>query len=588
MTDYASLYPNYTPTCSQGVPLCDQLDAGSLDVCSELNNDWMSTDSLTWATVLASILAAIMCVAIGANDAANAWATAVGSGALPIRFAVILGGFMEWAGAMALGFGVAKTVTKGTAKVVEPECFACGYCDSKMTMYATGMFAALMAASLFLALSTFSSLPVSTTHAIIGSVVGATVTTVGFDCLSWKWEGGLGGIIGSWFISPVLSGTLAVIVYFFTKYTMIYPPAFFPEALRNPRRNALVLQPIIAGLHTFIIVYMTMLKTPQTKKEAEWVQLVPAAVCALFVGVCFALFTYYRQRRSLPSVWAKENEERKARGEEAVGQLGRGEFKKPDNKILAFFWNNDPFFRIPNFLSCCKKSTETDDSDSTEMEVVATDNENNEEAGPSTSKAVAKVDESKLDKFELREKEKAEKLLTLPMDVQDAHYCFRALLIYNAIWDAFAHGANDTGNATGALAGVLNVYENGQDSCGKGDTPVYVMAAAGLFMFIGITFLGQFVIKTIGSKLAFIDYHIGFCVEMASTIAVIIATYSDLPVSTTHCQVGAIIFTGIVSDIKSVQWKWFGAVSAGWLLTVPLAALISAAFTAMLREAVIN
>lgn len=255
-------------------------------------------------------------------------------------------------------------------------------------------------------------------------------------------------------------------------------------------------------------------------------------------------------------------------------ELKRGEFAKPSNPFFAFLWNNEPFFQIPSCLSACSKD---DDDEDDEVEMIE---------GNTNTSDMLEAGEKKLTKEQQFELKKEQELLDSPLVVQDAHYCFRALLIYNAVWDSFAHGANDTGNATGAFAGAYNVYTGGDEMCDKGDTPVYVMAIAGAIMFVGIVSMGQFVIKTIGSNLAFIDYHIGFCVEMASTIAVILASILKLPVSTTHCQVGAIVFIGIVSDRAGVNWKWFGAVSAGWLLTVPISALISAAFTAMFREAV--
>ena len=155
----------------------------------------------------------------GANDSANAWASSVGSGAISLRAAVVLGGFGEWLGATLLGYGVSDTIKKGVADTNDPDCWACGYCDSGMAAYTMGMMSALMAASFFLILATFAKMPVSTTHAIVAGVLGMTLVGKegmnGFGCLSWISEGkpfpfnffgGLSGIIASWVISPVLSG----------------------------------------------------------------------------------------------------------------------------------------------------------------------------------------------------------------------------------------------------------------------------------------------------------------------------------------------------------------------------------------------
>merc|ERR1719258_441741 len=101
---------------------------------------------MTWVIALAAIFGLLMAFGIGANDAANSWGTTVGSGALGLRFAILLGGVMELAGAMSIGYGVAKTI-KGVASVTDPNCFACGYCNSEMGQYSVAMFSALIGAS---------------------------------------------------------------------------------------------------------------------------------------------------------------------------------------------------------------------------------------------------------------------------------------------------------------------------------------------------------------------------------------------------------------------------------------------------------
>ncbi len=114
---------------------------------------------------VATVVAALMCFMIGANDSANAWGSSVGSKAISLQGAVLIGGCAEWLGATLLGYGVSKTIQKGVAPTDDPECWACGYCDSGMPVYAVGMLCALIGAAAFLFLSTFAKLPVSTTHA---------------------------------------------------------------------------------------------------------------------------------------------------------------------------------------------------------------------------------------------------------------------------------------------------------------------------------------------------------------------------------------------------------------------------------------
>ena len=79
-----------------------------------------------------------MAFTIGANDSANSWGTSVGSGAIQLRYAVLLGGFMEWAGSATLGYGVSNTIKQGVAPVEQESCWACGFCDSRMGLYTVG------------------------------------------------------------------------------------------------------------------------------------------------------------------------------------------------------------------------------------------------------------------------------------------------------------------------------------------------------------------------------------------------------------------------------------------------------------------
>merc|ERR1711903_219398 len=97
----------------------------------------------------------------------------------------------------------------------------------------------------------------------------------------------------------------------------------------------------------------------------------------------------------------------------------------------------------------------------------------------------------------------------------------------------------------------------GGDSCSKGETPVWIMAIA------------------------------GYCVEFGSTLSVVIATILELPVSTTHCQVGAVVFVGTAAfGPRNVAWGLFIKIAIAWVVTVPLSAVISGALTAAFRQAV--
>merc|ERR1719233_2043203 len=111
---------------------------------------------------------------------------------------------------------------------------------------------ALIGASIFLLLASLTSMPVSTTHAIVGGVVGMTMAGAGGECLNWEIDGGLGGIVLSWVISPVLSGLIAVIGFALSRTFIIRSS--------SPRFRALALMPILFAGTTFILVLVTTLK----------------------------------------------------------------------------------------------------------------------------------------------------------------------------------------------------------------------------------------------------------------------------------------------------------------------------------------
>merc|ERR1711879_885030 len=167
-----------------------------------------------------------------------------------------------------------------------------------------------------------------------------------------------------------------------------------------------------------------------------------------------------------------------------------------------------------------------------------------------------------------------------------ALYTFRYLLGFNACLESIAHGSNDTANATGAFTAVLQSYQGGFTECDKSDSPVWVMAVAGLFVFIGINTYGYNVIKTIGTELVDIDFHRGFYIEFGSTFATIVATMLEFPVSTTHCQIGAVIFVGTYAAGKEkVSWALVAKIIMSWVITLPIAGGIAAIFTSIFKAA---
>ncbi len=147
---------------------------------------------------LAVIFGVFMTWGIGANDVANAMGTSVGSGAITVKTAIIIAAIFEFAGAGIAGGNVTKTIRKG---IVDPS----GIADQPEILV-MGMLASLLAAGTWLAIASIRGWPVSTTHSIIGALVGFAIAAIGFGAVQW---GKIGLIVASWVISPLLGGGIA-------------------------------------------------------------------------------------------------------------------------------------------------------------------------------------------------------------------------------------------------------------------------------------------------------------------------------------------------------------------------------------------
>jgi PiT family inorganic phosphate transporter len=155
----------------------------------------------TWFLALAFIFGLYMTWGIGANDVGNAMGTSVGSGAITVKQAVIIAGIFEFAGAFLAGGTVAGTIKSG---IIDPAVLA-----STPHLLIYGMLASLLASGIWLMVASGRGWPVSTTHTIVGALVGFGVAGIGMHAVKW---GGLGEIVASWFISPVTGGIIALVL----------------------------------------------------------------------------------------------------------------------------------------------------------------------------------------------------------------------------------------------------------------------------------------------------------------------------------------------------------------------------------------
>ena len=230
--------------------------------------------------VLAAIFGAYMAMNIGANDVANNVGPAVGSGALTVTGAIIIASIFEAAGALIAGGDVVGTIKKG---IIDPAAFGN---DPMIFVYA--MSAALLAAALWLNLATWLKAPVSTTHSIVGGVLGGGIAAGGFAIVSWAT---MGKIAASWVISPVLGGVIAAIFLYVIKSQIIYKEDKLSAAKKIvPILVALMAAAFITYLtikglkKVWPVIVETLSFLPQTKK--------PSILVALIFGAIGAGITY--------------------------------------------------------------------------------------------------------------------------------------------------------------------------------------------------------------------------------------------------------------------------------------------------------
>jgi PiT family inorganic phosphate transporter len=171
--------------------------------------------------VLAIIFGVFMTWGIGANDVANALGTSVGSGAITVRTAIIVAAIFEFAGAALAGGNVTKTIRKG---IIDPSAIA-----DRPELLVFGMLAALLAAACWLAIASFRGWPVSTTHSIVGAIVGFAVAGIGIEAVNW---GKIGQIAASWVVSPVVGGGVAFLLMLSVRKLILQAEKPFESAVR--------------------------------------------------------------------------------------------------------------------------------------------------------------------------------------------------------------------------------------------------------------------------------------------------------------------------------------------------------------------
>jgi len=150
------------------------------------------------------------------------------------------------------------------------------------------------------------------------------------------------------------------------------------------------------------------------------------------------------------------------------------------------------------------------------------------------------------------------------------------LQIFTSCFSSFAHGSNDVANAVAPLATIFSIYQY-NEVMEETEVPIWVLVLGGAGIVIGLATWGYKIIDRIGRELTKVSPSRGFIIELSAAITVIIASRTELPVSTTHCQVGSVVGCGLSGGKQNVQWKLLKGILWSWFITVPVTGFLSAA-----------
>lgn len=395
--------------------------------------------------ISAAMLGFFAAYGVGANDVANAMGTSVGSKVLTIKQAVLIAAIFEFLGAFLAGGGVTQTIRKG---VIDPALF-----DANLEILIYGMISALFAAGTWLLIASLRGWPVSTTHTIVGAIVGFGIYALGFDKINWSVVGNIGL---SWITSPLSSAIVAALFYYICKELIL--------------------------------------------KENTKYRLIIINFFVFLAGFAIALITVTKGLKNI--------------------------FKQQD-LILTF--GDSAFYS-----------------------------------------AIAAIVFTGIFYIFSRAR------LSNTSGSQESQFAY--LMVFTSCAVAFAHGSNDVANAIGPLAAIHQATNQILGNAVSPDTPLWILFLGASGIVIGLATLGYRVMKTIGEKIVKLTPSKGFAAQLAAALTVVLASQLDMPVSTTHTLVGAVIGIGLVEGISTINVKSVNSIFLSWVITLPAGALLSIIF----------
>ena len=442
--------------------------------------------------------------AIGANDVANAMGTSVGSGALTLKQAVIIAAILEFSGAFFFGSHVSSTIQKG---IIDPSIF-----NGNPSILVYGMLASLLASATWLQLATYWGLPVSTTHSIVGAVVGFGALVGGAHAVMWK---NVAFIVSSWIISPLAGGIISFIIFSILRKKIFYHQKPLQEA-----KKLVPILPFALVISMAIIFLFQETKTSGISLSSEQKSLVSVG-CAFFAAIA-AYFLVKNVKH--PKILIKQ--------------------KAPQSSDVLYS------------LSKAKKHLKKIEGTSVG------------EINYQISHMLNEIDT--LNDSLVQEEESS----SIHTEYAAVEKIFGWMQILTASLMAFAHGANDVANAIGPLAAAFDIIKYGTIN-NYTTIPTWALALGGGGIVVGLATWGWRVIMTIGKKITELTPSRGFAAEFGAATTVLAASKLGMPISTTHTLVGAVIGVGMAKGIGALNLGMTKYIFISWIVTIPAGAALA-------------
>ncbi len=466
--------------------------------------------------ILASIFGLFMAFNIGGNDVANSFGTSVGAKTLTIKQALMIAAVFELSGAVFAGGEVTNTIRSGIISLpdsgIDPMAFV------------VVMISALFSSGVWLFFASKKGFPVSTTHSIVGGIVGSGLM-MGFMHFNGgdgalqmvKW-GGLGHIALSWIISPLAGGVVAYMIFAYIKTKIISPSALLQERIRRLKHQK-------KRLKTDYLNELSLKSDSEQLAELRKITMI--------------------------------DEDEEHGGSEFKRQLKEIKEKEKSIDGTLFMRLHIPIIAavaavviVSSLLFKGLKNINLDLSVIQTIWIVFMVGV----AAYLVSYAV----------INLVKKDAPQKGI---------NRIFGWFQIFTASSFAFSHGANDIANAVGPFAAVLDVLKTNAINASS-PIPSVAMVTFGVALVVGLWFLGKEVISTVGTKLAEILPTTGFSAELGASIVILVATKMGLPISSTHVLIGAVLGIGYYN--KNANWAMLKTIGLVWVITLPISMMGSA------------